>query len=222
MRLPTPERRRPRGRTRRRPPHHSIGSPPRDIPVSISRWNGASERATQARSMSGIADRGTEPEARGWLPGCPAVSGLATRIGRRTPASRSAAPSSTVATPIAPRIEWLEGLRHPGGAETVAVSFDHRQKRRAARRGERARVGDQRVEVDVDPGAGRLGGSGHGGSRRVSYGARGINARQFSAWTRSGDGARPPPTVSLGPGADPGDTPALPGRGSAGAGPRAG
>ena len=46
--------------------------------------------------------------------------------------------------------------------ETVTVSFDHRQQSAAGDGGDSAGIRGQRGEVDIDPGAGRLGSEGRG------------------------------------------------------------
>ena len=93
-------------------------------------------------------------------------NGVTTRIGRVMPEARSGRGLVDRGHTEAPWIERLERASHLHRAQAVAVSFDHRQQPAARDRGHRARVRYQRCQVNVHPGACRLGGKGHGRAGR--------------------------------------------------------
>ena len=79
-------------------------------------------------------------------------TGVKTITGRVIPAARSAAPSSTVATPK-PQGSSRSSARATGTrAEPVGIRLDHGEERRAPRR-HGGSIAQQRAEVDLDPGA---------------------------------------------------------------------
>ena len=108
-------------------------TPARAIPVSISRWNGRSLAATPGLERRRVADRGPQVVRRGARRSHSGAAGSATRMGRRSRgAERRALLDRRHAE--APRVERLQRARDRDGAETVAVSFDHRQQPAAGER----------------------------------------------------------------------------------------
>ncbi len=138
------------------PPHATPAHP--GIELDVERPVGSSHPRVERRR---ITDRGPE-----------IVSEISLHVSRmqRTgheqwafdPALAERAPLFDGCDAEAPGIYRQESASDLDCTETVTVSFDHRQQSATGDGGDSAGIRGQRGEVDIDPGAGRLGSEGRG------------------------------------------------------------